>query len=136
MQLSLDPSLALADLPFGTPRTVVQDFFDGDPRPFHRSQASRESDYWAELGVFAYYDNAGTLEGLELASPAGPSLSGQVLTALPLQKAKQLLRRLDPTMEDEGSSATSKALGIAIWTGAGEHGMVQAVLRFRRGYYD
>ncbi|MBF9152054.1 hypothetical protein [Novosphingobium jiangmenense] len=136
MDLPLDPEVALPSLPFGTNRHEVRRFFAGEPRTFRRTQADRESDYWAELGVFAYYDNADRLEAIELASPARPVISGETLTCLTLQKAKQLLKRLDDNMKDEGGAATSKALGIAIWTGAGEHGMVNAVLRFAPGYFE
>lgn len=136
MELPLDANMALTDLPFGSPKSSVRAFFRGEPQPFRRTPASREDDYWADLGVFASYDDADALEALELAAPANPSLSGQILTSLPLQKAKQLLRLVDDAMEDEGDAATSKKFGISIWSGAGNHGMVQAVLRFTPGYYD
>ncbi|WP_374528717.1 hypothetical protein [Novosphingobium sp.] len=136
MDLPLDPELALPSLPFGTSRHDVRRFFPGEPHPFRRTQADRESDYWAELGIFAYYDDAERLEALELASPARPVVSGETLTCLTLHNAKQLLRHLDATIEEESGAATSKALGLAIWTGAGEDGIVEAVLRFAEGYYD
>ena len=136
MELPLDPHMALIDLPFGTPRRQVKTFFSGEPQPFRRSSVSREGDYWPDLGVFASYDEADTLEGLKLSAPAGPFLSGKILTVLPLQEAKQLLRRLDDAMEEKGEAAISKRYGIAVWTSAGMHGNVKAGLRFAPGYYD
>lgn len=136
MELPPDPNLALSNLPFGTCRDEVRRFFPGEPQSFRRTQTDREGDYWADLGVFAHYDDADGLEGVELASPAHPVLSGENLTSLTIQKAKQLLRRFDRTIEDQGNAAISKVLGIALWTGAGDHGIVQAVMRFAPGYYD
>jgi hypothetical protein len=136
MDLPLDPKLALAKLPFGSSRVEVRAFFGGEPQLFRRSPASRDGYYWAALGVFAYYDNADNLEAIELAAPASPSLTGQVLTSLRLQDAKQVLRQHDHAMEDESDGAISKALGIGIWSEAGMDGLVQAVIRFKGGYYD
>jgi hypothetical protein len=136
MELPLDANMALTDLPFGSSKSNVRAFFGGEPQPFRRTPTSREGDYWADLGVFASYDDAETLEALELAATANPCLSGQALTSLPLQSAKQLLRRVDDALEEESDGAISKKVGISIWSGAGMHGMVQAVLRFKPGYYD
>ena len=136
MELPLDPKLALVKLPFGSSRGEVRAFFDGEPQPFRRSPTSRDSDYWAALGIFAYYDDADNLEAIELAAPASPSLVGQVLTSLRLQEAKEVLRQHDHAMEDESDGAISKALGIGIWSEAGLDGLVQAVIRFSGGYYD
>jgi hypothetical protein len=136
MNLPLDPKLALANLPFGLHRDQVKRFFGGEPTPFCRTQADQEGYFWPTLGVFAYFDDADGLEGLELAAPANPSIAGTDLTSLTIQQAKQLLKRFDNSLDDEGSAATSKALGIAIWTGSGSHGVVQAVMRFAPGYYD
>lgn len=136
MELPLDPQLALANLPFGSSREEVRALLGGAPQLFRRSPASRDSDYWAPLGLFAYYDDADKLEALELAAPASPTLAGHILTALPMQEARQVLLQHDDAMEDESDGAISKALGIGIWSEAGMEGVVQSVIRFSVGYYD
>jgi hypothetical protein len=136
MELPLDASLALANLPFGSPKSSVRTFFGGQPQPFHRTPASREEDYRADVGVFASYDEAGALEALEFAAPAEPSVQGQLLTSLPMRKAKELLQLIDDALAVEAGAATSKKWGISVWSGAGDDGVVQSVLRFASGYYD
>lgn len=136
MELPLDAAIALPGLPFGSPRNEVRAFFGDGSQPFQRTPACSEGDYWTNLGIFASYDGLRTLEAIEFAALANPTLSGQILTALSLQKAKQLLRSIDAAIEDEGSAAISKRFGISVWTGAGLHGMVKSVFRFRPGYYD
>ena len=140
MELPLTPESALAGLPFGTPRDAVRSFIGGHPREFRRwpEADDRPSDYWPDLGIFAYYDSADTLEALELAASAQPILAGHVLTSLPLQKAKELLRTFDTEIEieEDGYQVTSKKLGVGLWSGEGPHGIVQAVMKFAPGYYD
>lgn len=136
MDLPLDPGLALGNLPFGSPKTSVRAFFGGQPRPFRRSPESREDDYWADLGLFASYNDAGTLEALEFAAAAEPSVQGQSLTSLPMWKARELLYSIDDALVVETGAATSKKWGISAWSEAGDDGLVQSVLRFIPGYYD
>ncbi len=136
MELPLDPNMALEGLHLGSCKQAVRDFFQGGPQTFQRTPHSNEGDYWPDLGVFAYYDDAEALEALELTAPARPMLSGHTLTSLPFQKAKQLLQRLDHEVEIDSDGAISKKFGIGLWSGAGAHGAVDAVIRFVPGYYD
>jgi hypothetical protein len=136
MELALETGMALSGLPLGSPRSKVTGFFGREPRPFKRTETCNESDYWPDLGVFAYYDDAANLEALEFAEPANPAVLGHVLTDISLQEAQQLLRRLDRDVEIEADGAISKKLGIGIWSEAGMDGPVQAVIRFRDGYLD
>lgn len=136
MDLPLDASLALANLPFGAPKSSVRALFGRQWQPFYRTPSSREDDHWANLGVFASYDEAGALEALEFAAPAQPSVQGQPITSLPLRRAKELLHAIDDALEVETGAATSKKWGISVWSGGGEEGIVQSVLRFAPGYYD
>jgi hypothetical protein len=90
----------------------------------------------AGLGDIRLYNDGGKLEAIELTAAAQPTLGEHTLTYMPLQQAAHLLRGLDAETEIKRGSATSKTLGIAVWTGATMHGIVQAVLCFEAGYYD
>lgn len=136
MEVSLDPTMAFEGLPLGASKADVRTFFRRQPSPFHRTPTSNEADYWPELGVFAYYDDDERLVGVELAEKASPTVGGKVITSLTLQAAKKHLRRLDPDVELENDGATSRRLGISIWSEAGEREPVQSVMCFASGYYD
>ena len=136
MDLPLDECMALNGLPFGASRIEVRAFVGGEAQRFRRSVVGPEGDHWPEFGIFAYYNDAEQLEALEMSKPAKVYFFGTDLISLSLCKAKQVLSSVDETMEDEGNAGISKKWGVGVWTGSGEHGQVQAVIRFANGYYD
>jgi hypothetical protein len=136
-QLAIELGGGLKGLPIGSPVDVVRAFLGGGHQPFKRSPDSQETDYWPSEGIFAYYDAANRLEAIEFSPPSDPTLLGASLTNASMRDAIEHLRSLDPETLVEQSGATSKKLGIGVWSSTGKHDQpVMSVIIFGPGYYD
>lgn len=76
------------------------------------------ADYYAQDGVFFYYDPDGHLEAIEFTRSAVPTISGVNFFELPMNDAAAMLRRMDSGLEFKFGSARSRRLGLALWTSA------------------
>ena len=140
MDFEIEPEVGIHGLALGSTKVTVRQFFRTEPKVFQRTPNDIPADYWADEGVFAYYDGKGTLEALEFASPADVKLDGTSLTAMSMERATQFLQTLDPNVSiaDLGASVCSNRLGISVWTPTTDEldAKVEAVLVFGNGYYD
>ena len=139
MDFDIDPNVGVRGLALGSSKEVVRRFFGTEPKVFQRSPGDNPADYWAEGGVFAYYDSAGNLEALEFALPAEAALHGTVLTEASMMDATAFLSSLDPTIDiDEGgASVRSHRLGVGLWCPTPDEpgAAVQSVLICGPGYF-
>lgn len=139
MIFDIEPTAGIRGLPLGSPRAAVREFFGTDPQVFRRTPSGNPADYWAQEGVFAYYDGADNLEALEFASPAEPKLDGERLTGAAMKQATAFLMSLDPavSVEEGGASVHSTRLGVAIWCPTPEErgASVESVLVARGAYF-
>ncbi|MER8371047.1 hypothetical protein [Mesorhizobium sp. M0306] len=136
-ELALEPGGGLRGLPIGSSKGSVRTFFGGKHQPFKRTPEGNPIDYWADAGVFAYYDSDERLEALEFASPSNPTLNGLALISVSMGEATQILQSLDPKLRLEPDGATSTQLGIGVWSSTGEADQpVMSAITFGPGYYD
>ncbi|MER8759767.1 hypothetical protein NKH69_29710 [Mesorhizobium sp. M0976] len=115
-ELALEPGGGLRGLPIGSSKGNVRTFFGDKHQPFKRTPEGNPIDYWADAGVFAYYDSDERLEALEFASPSNPTLNGLALISVSMGEATQILQSLDPKLRLEPDGATSTQLGIGVWS--------------------
>ncbi|MER9052304.1 hypothetical protein NKH89_34885 [Mesorhizobium sp. M0923] len=136
-ELALEPGGGLRGLPIGSSKGNVRTFFGDKHQPFKRTPEGNPMDYWADAGVFAYYDSDERLEALEFASPSNPTLNGLALISVSMGEATQILQSLDPKLRLEPDGATSTQLGIGVWSSTGEVDQpVMSAITFGSGYYD
>jgi hypothetical protein len=131
------PSTGIKGLAFGARKADVRGHFGEGRREFRRSAAAGLSDHWPDVAVFAYYDDAETLEALEFAPPAVLRLAGQNLFALDWRRATEIVSDMDgaPTVEEDG--LTCNRLGMSIWTDLPtSDAPPKSITVFRPGYYD
>jgi hypothetical protein len=119
---------------------MVRQFFGTDPKVFQRTPGDTPADYWADQGVFAYYDRHDRLEAIEFAAPAQPKLDGNSLTDMSMEAALLFLKSLDPnvSVREDGTSLHSSQLGIGVWCPTADEGesMVDSVLVAGDGYFN
>jgi hypothetical protein len=137
-ELALDPGGGLRGLPIGSSKGSVRTFFGGDNhQPFKRTPKDNPADYWADAGVFAYYDSDERLEALEFASPSNPTLNGLALISVSMGEATGFLQSLDSKLRLEADGAISTQLGVALWSSTGGTDQpVISMITFGPGYYD
>lgn len=137
VDLAFEPCGGLQGLPLGSSKETVRAFFGNGHQLFKRSHESNPADYWPVTGVFAYYDDAHLLEALEFSGPSDPKLNGVSFMMVAMAAAIERLRLLDPELSIEPGSATSRNLGISIWSPTDELSQsVMSVITFGPGYYD
>lgn len=137
MAFDIVPLHGITGLAFGASKDDVRLHFGEGYREFRRTPGAALSDYWADLALFAYYDEAARLEALEFAPEAVVRLAGQNLFALDGRAATKFLSDMDGTLTEDADGLTSERLGIGIWTNARPiDSAPQSVLVFRHGYLD
>jgi hypothetical protein len=131
------PQQGLNGLPIGSSKADVRAFFGEGFQAFQRTPEAAVADYWRETAVFAYYQNEGRLEAIEITSPADVTLAGQSLLRASFDSAQRHLASLDESAEREPGGLRSDALGVAIWSSTGD-GMrpVDSVLVYGPNYYS
>jgi hypothetical protein len=136
-ELAIELGGGLKGLPLGSSVGSVRAFFGSRHQPFKRSPDSDETDYWPDIGVFAYYNAANLLEAVEFSTPSGPTLQGTSLTTVKMRDAIDHLLSLDPETRLESGGATSTKLGVGVWSSTGEPDQpVTSMITFGSGYYD
>ncbi|WP_145635786.1 hypothetical protein [Neorhizobium alkalisoli] len=140
MAFVIKPSDGLEGLSFRSPRDEVRKFFGSSFSAGRRTQGSRPYDYWAEVPVFGYYDEADLLEALEFPRDADLVLDGTSLFRSRATDTVQFLRERDPALlvEEQGTSVTSERLGLGLWIPEASEpdAAVESVIIFCDGYYS
>jgi hypothetical protein len=135
-ELAFEIGGGLKGLPLGSSKEAVRTFFGSGHQPFKRAPDSDPTDYWADEGVFAYYDSTNHLEAIEFSRPCDPTLNGVSLTTVVMGEATERLRLLDPELLIEPGSAISTKLGIGVWSSTNAFDEpVMSAITFGPGYY-
>jgi hypothetical protein len=90
------PYESVDGLHFGSSPDEVRAHFGARFRSFNRTGSQPyPSDYFPDIGVFAYYDATAQLEAVELASPAHAVLEGRDLSSSNIRELKEFLASKD-----------------------------------------
>lgn len=140
MSFEINPFKGVGRILFGMSPEDVRSRMSGEFRSFKRSpQASFPCDYFAEYGIFFYYDASGLLEAIEFAGPSRPTVSGLDLLNLSFEQAVTKLTALDQNVESEDDGAIAYQLGVSVYAPMAKDNIaapVESVLAFRQGYYN
>lgn len=101
------------------------------------------TDFFSNSIVFVYYtEEHGICEAIEFCQPTKALFNGRPLNGVPFIEAKQWLEQFDNALEDEENvGVTSNKLGIGLYAPDYDEdeepeALVEAVIVFRKGYYD
>jgi len=140
MNYEIDPYVGVGQIKFGSPVDEVRGVVGEAFRSFLKSPRSVfPTDSFPALRMFCFYDAQGLLEAVEFAKPARPIICGFEFIGQPLSKAIATLGPLDSQLEIERDGLTAYGLGVALWAPLAKndpHAPIEAVMAFRRGYYD
>jgi len=140
MDLDIRPYVGVGPLRFGMTRTAVGAALRSKARALRRGSASASpTDAFEEEGVYVEYDGEDECEAIEMASPALPTLQGRSLIGVPFKELRDWLASVDATLEVDNAGLTSPLFGIGLFAPAAAKEpleAVEAVIAFRRGYYD
>lgn len=108
--------------------------------PWRNISPEFPTDWFRDMGVFAYYDAEGFLEAMEFHEPADVCLGGVNLLGLQYGEARSLLGGIDPhfSVDEEGADFRTLSIGLYV-PDAGEladKARIESVLVGRSGYYD
>lgn len=139
MRHTIKPLKGIDSIEFGMTPEQVRGLLGAEFKSFKRTPtAGFPSDYFPALGVFAYYDQSGALEAIELASPATPLLDGVNLLGIGFDDLKTTLRARDAELEVESDGAIAHAHGVGVYAPNAKHdpkANCESVIVFRIGYY-
>jgi hypothetical protein len=140
MKFEIIPLQGVNDIRFGMTPEKVRRLAGADFTVFKRGHTDpHPSDHFKTLGMFCYYDANGTLEAVEFADPARPSIHGVEFLHMPFDAAKSALARLDNQFEEDLDGAIAYRIGVSIWVPLlkdDPSSPVESVLAFRAGSYD
>ena len=101
------------------------------------------TDHFSQSSVFAYYTaEHGICEAIEFCYPTIGILEGKPLNSVPFKDAKNWLQSFDNELNEEKFvGVTSHKLGVGLYAPdfydeEDDHTPVEAVIVFRKGYYD
>lgn len=140
MNLPIEPYVGVGPIRLGMTRAQVRAVV---PSPAHEFMLSPQSpsptDAFDELGIHVEYSAQDVCEAVEMFKITSPTLFGRTLMGEDFEKLVLWLREMDPALEIDRAGLISKVLGIALYAPAGPdepHKPVEAVLVFRRNYYE
>ncbi len=140
MKFEIKPKIGVDVVHFGMDTNSVRQALGGQFESFLRTPASTiPCDYFAHIGVFAYYKLPGVLEALEFAAPAELSFKGANLLGALAFDVKRLLEQFDETLELDSSGIISHQLGIGVYAPGWdeeEAQVVESAILFEEGYYS
>lgn len=127
-------------LEFGMTEQAVHDRMKVAPEKFRRHDEAFMSDYYVSDGAFAYYDDQGHLDAIEVSTPSRAILGGVDILALPVRQALAFVKQLDPDTKIDNGSVISHKYSLAIWCphlgDEEDEEPVEAVLVGKPGYYQ
>lgn len=139
MDFTFHPLKGANDLEFGMSENVVHQRMVIIPEKFRRHDESFASDHYVSGGAFAYYDDEGHLEAIEVAEPSRAILGDVNILALPVQQALDFIKRIDPDAVIDSDGVISYKYSLAVWCphlgDEDDEEPVGAVLVGRPGYY-
>lgn len=140
MNYQISPAEGIDGIRFGMNFQTVRSLVHADFKSFKRTpSAAFPCDYFAEVGIFAYYDANGVLEAIEMAEPAVPTLNGVNLLGLNFEAVLALLKSKDDAVSTGADGAISKALGVSVYAPQAlknPSANCESVMVFMHGYYD
>jgi hypothetical protein len=140
MLFEINPTRGVNQVEFGASPDAVRKSI-GSPAKPSASRAKSPAfpaDYFADEGLFAYYSAQGVLEALEFARPAEPVFHGANFLGMPFSQARDMLRSIDPDIEEDADSVTSHRCGVGVWAPLAKDepaAPCESVIAFCEGYY-
>jgi hypothetical protein len=136
----ITPYVGIGPISFGMSIDQVREAMGAEAKEFKKTaSAVFPTDDFPTLGVHVYYTNLGICEAIEVASPAQPLLFGRELIGQPFDKLCEWLAGLDEQIKMLETGGTSFRFGIGLYVSDLKRSLntpVEAVIVFRKGYYD
>lgn len=140
MKLVLTPYESLGPIRFGMSREEVRAVLAVAVHPFKKTpDATTLTDAFEAEGIYVSYDDQGDCEAVEVASPAEPVLDGETLLGQPFSQLRDRLKARGDELEVDASGLTDLTSGLGLYAPSAEkapNDPIEAVIAFRRGYYD
>lgn len=143
MQLEIMSLQGAGPVKFGMSRAEVAHALGQTPHRCRKAPSSHsDTDGFDVLGIFVYYGWDDFCAAIEVPSIVGGSqlcIDGEALNGMPMRVAVKRLSLRDAAIEIDEAGATSRALGVGLFTKAdpdSSEAVVDSVIAFRLGYYD
>lgn len=138
--LIIETHVGLGVVRFGMSREEVAAALGSEPRRFKKTVACTTlTDAFDPIGLQVFYDIDDRAEALEVFAPSRPCFGDLDLFSTPYSTLVDILRVLDPDLQEDELGFTSNALGFGVYA---EHKdsdperPSEGVIVFRKGYYE
>jgi hypothetical protein len=141
MDFLIKPYESVGPISLGMTKEQVRSVMTEKPEDKHAIRGTY-TDYFKDSAVFAYYtEENGYCEAVEFCYPTRAIFNGRPLNGVTFNEAKKLLKQFDNELEEEDEGVTSHKFGIGIYAPNYDKdempdALVEAVIVFRKGYYD
>lgn len=139
MNLSIEPYKSVSQIVFGSSTDDLRTILGHQYKSVNHYDSSGFRDVYIDLGLHVHYDGVGQCEAVEISPPAIPMFFDINFLGMPFNNAKEKMRKLDPDILVNNTGFTSLKYGINVYAdGVDEdpNAPIEAVLVFRKGYYD
>jgi hypothetical protein len=140
MQLAIMPYESAGPIRFGMAREAVRKTVGLPYSTFRKSPESKTtSDAFDDEGIYIYYRESETVEAVEMALPARPTLEGVELLGRPYRDVSAFIKSLDSGTQEDDAGLTSFALGIGLYAPSAAKEPVEpveSVIAFDKDYYS
>ena len=141
MEFDIKPYTGVGPIEFGMTRVDVRRQLNAPVDAFRKTATSTTlTDAFDTLGLHVYYDLEDRCEAVEFYGPLTlPTFRGRKLLTQPFADTKVWLQSFDSEIRFESGTLISYAFGFGLYAPSALHdsrSLVEAVIVFKRGYYD
>jgi hypothetical protein len=140
MEFEIVPYVHVGPIEFGLTRTDLRRRLNSPADGFRKSPTDTVlTDAFDTLGFHVFYNAEDRCEAVEFYRLTMPTLYGRNLLEQPFADARVWLQSLDPGIQAESGTLISHTYGLGLYAPSALHDLrspVEAVIVFRRGYYD
>ncbi|WP_341322165.1 hypothetical protein NSQ62_01455 [Solibacillus sp. FSL H8-0523] len=142
MKFVIKPYESVGPIKLGMTKEGIRRVMPEEPEDDHYFRGPY-TDHFVQMSFFAYYTGEdGVCEAIEFSDPSIAILEGKPINEVPFIEAKNWLEKFDPELKEERfEGVTSNKLGVGLYApnyydDEDPTIPVEAVIVFRKGYYD
>lgn len=139
MDFEIEPYAGVGPIRFGMSASEMRTALGGKVSTYRNGPfAQGDTDAFDERGIQVEYSETGICEAVEFEYATIPTFEGHPLLGRPFREVYEFLRSRDPALTVHDTGLTSYLLGIGIFMSIMEdwEADTQAVIAFKKGYYD
>ncbi|NJM55312.1 MAG: hypothetical protein HC841_04820, partial [Verrucomicrobiae bacterium] len=105
----------------------------------NKTYASGALYYYKKNSIMVDFDDAGSPKAFQFSAPYDPRYDNVSFIGVPYSKVLEWFKANDDNLKKDGAGCFSNKLGIGVYAGSAEKAPeepVQAIIVFRRGYYE